>query len=284
MNRFGMFVVLLAWGIHPGCPEAQKSDPLMEVPTDRPIMPADQRPDESAHHYLLTIRVQLASVEVPVGQASDSEDIWVYLDEEAIRKVGPISLGLNGVRIGRGSKGSWPDVADALKFLTGRKVNESMMLALPGRTVMLVVKADQPAQRLFFFGADRSLCGRKYPPGDNLLAISFTLDEDDPSRIIVTGVPQIRTSRYKTQFVKQQDKMIMLDRPDLFSLDDMTFQAELSRGEFLVIGPGIESDRPSSLGHCFFIRDNKGIPSETVLIIKPEAYAAPTQTQKQPAL
>jgi len=231
------------------------------------------------NNYLLVVHLRLVAVELPVGTVSSSEQIWSYLDEEGIRQARTAVLTLNGIRIGRGQEASWPDVARVLQRMTGRAVNESMMTALPGDPVPIILKAHQPAQTIFVFDQDGTLRGADYPPGDNLLRICCTLDQDDPSQVLITGLPQIRTSRMRTRFIRRNGRLIMADRPDLYSLTELTFQALLPSKDFLVIGPGIQSARPSSVGHKFLVKDKEGIAFEILLVIKVEVVAAPARTK-----
>lgn len=265
-----------------GCGPAEKS------PADRPpvadLLPvgqailAPQNGDGNGreNHYVLIVRLQLASIEVPVGTASNSEEIWSYLDEESVRQVRTPAMGFNGLRIGRGRKDSWPDLARILQRMTGRRLREFSMLAPPGRPMRIVLKSGQPSQTIFIFNADRTLQGADFPPGDNLLTVSCTLDEDDPSKILVTGVPQIQSSRRKTKFTSNAGGLTMVNRPTIYSLRALTFQLTVPNDDFLVIGPGAQSARPTSVGHNFLVKVKDGMEFETVLVIKVQVFATPT--------
>ena len=93
-----------------------------------------------------------------------------------------------------------PQAFDGLR-MTGRKLHESAVIAIPGRPVSIVLKRGLPQQTMFLFRPDRTLSGLDYPPGDNLLTIACTLDEDDQSKVLITGLPQVRTTYHRPQFV-----------------------------------------------------------------------------------
>ena len=78
-----------------------------------PMTPEGQA-DESRQVVLL-VRMRLVSIEVPVGQASGSEEIWSYLDEEPVAADGNGVVGRNGFRVGRARRDAWPDLAETLK-------------------------------------------------------------------------------------------------------------------------------------------------------------------------
>jgi len=264
----------------PGCTEASPGEGASGLTSaGRPLMPRDLK-SENGKNYLLIVRLHMVSIEVPVGTVSDSEELWSYVDEEAVRQVRTPALGLNGLRIGLGRNDSWPDLAEVLKRMTGRRCEESTMIALPGNPVHIVLKSAQPAQTLFAFRKDLSLEGDDYPPGDNLLTIVCTLNRDDPSKLLLTGLPQIRTSRRKSRYVNRNGKIMLVSKPSVYSLTSLTFQAVVPSNDFLLIGPGGQSGRPSSIGHAFFVKDKEGVEFETVLILRPEVFAAPAAPPK----
>jgi len=280
-------VVLIALSL--GCaetelPPGEQVSPQPTVQGDPQAIPRPSNtPNETEEdRYVLTVWLHLTSIEVPIGTVSSSEEIWSYLDEESIRQVRSPSIGLNGIRIGRGGKGTWNDVARILQRMTGRRLQESTMRALPGKPVSIALKTDQPAQTIFVFNDDRTFCGEDYPPGDNLLTIVPTLDADDPSKVLVTGVPQIRTSRLKTKFVESAGGLLMVNRPTVHSLSAMTFQIAVPSNDFLVIGPGSESRRPSSAGNRFLVKVRNGIEFETVVVIRFEVLAGPVIRSELP--
>ncbi len=265
-----------------GCGSKPESlSALDRLVANRPLMPADiAAVAEKNNRYDLFVRLQLASIEVPVGTASNSEEIWSYLDEEAVRRISMRSLSSNGLRIGRGHQESWPDLAKILRRMTGRKLQESNMITVPGKVVPITLKSSQPMQTIFLIRQDRTLQGFDCPPGDNLLAIACTLDEDDPSKVLITGVPQIRAIRHKTRFVKPKGRLMMIHSPNIYSLTPLTFQVVVPSKDFLVLGPGAGSDRLSSVGHHFFIKQKDGVQFETILVLKPEVFATPVRTPK----
>jgi len=231
--------------------------------------------------YVLLVRLHLSSVEVPVGTVSSSEDLWSYLDEEPIEEIrGPV-MGLNGLRAGLGRADGWADIARVLKDMTGQAIKVSTMLSPPARPVPITIKMAQPAQTIFMFRSDGTVFGFDYPPGDNVLTLYCTLNEDDPSELLITCTPQIRTSHKGPKFIKSAGGLTMVNRPTYFSLANLTFRARVPSGDFLIVGPGANSDRPTSAGYNFLVKHKGGVAFEIVLIIKPEVFA--TQVRPVPA-
>jgi hypothetical protein len=226
------------------------------------------------------VRLNIASIEIPAGIASESEPLWSYLNEESVNLVRTPVLGFNGLRIGIGNNSVWPDIAELLKQMTGRRVIESVAVAVPGRPLPIVLKQYRGEQTLFLFREDRTISGMDYPSGEQILMMVCTLNEDDPSQVLITAVPQIRTIQRKSHFIQQDGKYMMVSQPEEYPLTPLTFQVLLPSNDFLMIGAGTESGRTTSVGHSFLIKDKDGLEFETLLIIKPEVFAAPAGEMK----
>ncbi len=224
--------------------------------------------------YALVVRVTIMTVSVPLGMASGSEELWSYLDEEAVQPVRSGSLGPNGLRAGVAKQANWQDVADVLDRLTARQLKKSTASCLPGAALSIPLKPRQEMQTVFVFDGDRVLSGRDYPPGDNLLGFFCSLNHDDPSRVALTVVPQIRSTRRHPQFVTGDGHAMMISRPDFYNFEELAFRTEVPSKDVIVIGPGRASRRTSSVGARFLLGEVEGVEYETVLILIPEVVAA----------
>ncbi len=220
------------------------------------------------------IHLQLGSVEVPVGVASGSEELWSYLDEEPVSLRSRV-LGRNGIRVGLGRTEDWSDIERVLKNMTGQSFTTITMQTLPGRPTSVDLKSHQPVQTIFLTHEDGTLSGQQYPPGDNLLTFSCTLDENDPSDVLVTAVPQLRTTKRWPQFTQRGGLPTLTAQPKFFTFTPMTFQLTVPKDDFFVIGPGVQARRPRSPGHHFLTKRRKEIPFETVLVLRPWVHRVP---------
>ncbi|MCP4376590.1 MAG: hypothetical protein GY794_10515, partial [bacterium] len=221
------------------------------------------------------IRMDIIYVEVPTGQASGSEEIWSYLDEEPIGAERLVSLGHNGIRVGLGRGKSYPDILRVLKRITGKALGKSLMVGRSGAPHHISLKRGQGIQTIFDFHSDRTLTGTDMPPGDNVLTVVCSVDQDNADRIILTGMPQVRSARTRTQFSNEPGGIKITNRPIMFGFSDLLFQMPMKPGEFLVIGPGAASRRPHSVGRHFFIQKKQGIDFEIVLVLTPKAEMLP---------
>jgi len=271
-----------------GAPTAEAA-----LPTPSPVQPATARhvaeavqptraPGEGhrGRKYAILVQFRVITIEVPLGTISSSEKLWSYLDEELLGEDSLVNLGRNGFRVGAGVQATWSDVDKILKELTRRPLKATTLMAEPGKGVPFVVKEKQGEQMIFTFYEDRTCSGETYPPGDNLLTMACTYDPDDPRKIVLSGVPLIRTTNRRMRYVKEPSRIRAVVKPTLYPFDTLGFQMEMRGGDFLVIGPGVQAARENSIGHHFLIQRRKGVQWERVLILRPEVVA--TEVRRSP--
>lgn len=278
-GRIGWYLLAACLALG-GCNETpQASKPIAPSPSAPVMAPlaadsngnAPSKP--SQYFYVTTLR--MAVVQVPTGMISGSEDLWSYVDEEPVAAGRSAVLGRNGLRIGVGRRGGWDDVLKVLRKMTGRSISETSIAGIPGAPQHIVLKEQQPAQAIFISNPDQTVSGSDYPAGDAVLSLACSLSEDDPNSMIITGLPQIRSTARRPQIVRDETGLRMLDLPTMYPFTPLAFQLTIQRNDFLVVGPGVESRRKSSLGHIFLARQKEGLEFETVLIILPEVAKIP---------
>jgi len=269
-------VVLLCAAGAGGCPNARDMTAATGDVPGTPGMPAPAAPDaeappEDPPRMLFLVRSRLATIQLPLGTVSASEDLWSYLDEEPVTAVRSAALGRNGIRVGIGRAQDWPGIEEQLRRLTGQGVRQVALQTLPNDPQPIVLRTGQPAQTIFLSRDDGTLAGADYPPGDNVLTLSFGLDDRDLSRVLVNGLFQIRSSRRHPEIVKNGGTYQFRQEPRRFPLGPLAFQAPVDAGDFLVIGPNAAARRPTSAGRHFLLRCKEGMHYETLLILFPEA-------------
>lgn len=226
--------------------------------------------------YDVRLRLDVASVQAPIGTISDSEELWSYLDEESIRPLGNAGLGRNGIRVGLGKAASWPDMVKILQNLTGRPFSQEAKVAELGKALPLTLKSDQPLKTIFISFDDNSLSGSDYPPGNYVLAISFSINPDDRSQVMITAVPQVHSSQRKLEYIKGPAGYAAVQKPTIFSFFPLAFQLRMLQKDFLLIGPNSEARRENSPGNNLFISTRDGIEYEMIYILIPEIIYQPT--------
>ncbi len=277
-GRYCIYLLMLIVAIA-GCTESPGVGASDQFASGISIMPANAD-IERTDMYNLVIQLRLTSIEVPVGTVSTSEELWSYLNEEAVRQVRSPTLSFNGLRMGRGDIKNWPDVAKVLTQMTGRRLEETKIITRPGNPTPITLASGMPDQTIFVYREDRTFEGMDYPPGDNVLTVTCTYDQDDPTTILITALPQVHSSRRRQKFVKIGSNFSMVNRPDIYNIADATFQVTMPEGSFLVIGPGAESQRPSSVGNRFLVKRRHGVEFETVIVLRPDIFATPVTKPK----
>jgi len=254
----------------PSAPDAPASVGQPVAPG--PVVPVTSR---RAGKSIPLVRLSVRFIQVPPGMASDSEEIWSYLNEEAVSVRGLVGLARNGLRVGIGPREGWPDVQRELKRMTGRQMRTSVFTPLLWKPAIIHVNDGVGPRTIFMFRNDGTLYGADYPAGDNLLVVLCTLDPDEPTRILLSAVPQIRSSRKKPVILKSNRKFSFAAVPTTYSFPELTFRAPVLSGGFILIGPTKAARNPYSLGNRFLTRTIDGVESELVLVLMPEVLAEP---------
>lgn len=248
-----------------------KNDPNQEIKDvgSKIFTGTKKSSDGSIKKFVDMVKIRVGTIEVPAGSASRSGKLWNYLDEEPVALKSSV-LGLNGFRVGLGIEETWPEVMRALKELTAKTVKMTDIQTAPGQPAPVVVQEKRPVQTIFSYTDKGFLKGSDYPPGDNLLLLCPTINEYDRDSVLLTIQPQIRTTRHYRLPTTKDGYTTLVRRPKIFDFTSMTFSLKVSKGDFLIIGPGAQSSRPSSMGHHFLTRKKGGITFETVLVLRPE--------------
>jgi hypothetical protein len=219
--------------------------------------------------YIYGVKIVISTLRAPVGQFSKNEGLWSYLDEEQTALKSKV-LGLNGFRVGVGRKDNMKDVKRILKGMMARKYSESALQMFNEKPGTIVLGKNRPAQTIFLYSENKTLTGNDYPSGDSLIKISSVTDPDYSDKSLLTITPEIRSTNTKLQIVREHGAPRIEENPVLFLFKSMRFQLKMTDGEFLVIGPGIESHRPTSLGHHFLTNTENGIEYERILVLQPQ--------------
>jgi hypothetical protein len=238
------------------------------------LTPFTQVKPEKVDEYVIFVRLHFITVQLPMGSVSQSEQMWSYVNEEALGERAAIALGANGIRVGVGKEATWPEVHKALRALTGQPLARSDLLTQADAPVSYVLKPRQAEQTMFVFNPDRTLEGRDFPPGDDVLGLVPTIDYDDPSFVLFSAVPLVRTTQQKMEFVEDPaGGFAFRAKSTTYRIGQLDFRMKVPVGGFILIGPSREVTRRSSLGHHFLVRDKDGVECETVVVISPEIFA-----------
>ena len=283
MKRFAVLLMAAGLALWTGCPPDAKP-PGNNVTSSTGSVPelVEVKPGTKVDllTHMLAVRVKVVLIELPAGTVSASEEIWSYLDEEPVGADRGAALGRNGLRVGMGRQGNWPDLAKVLKQMTGRSFRQGVKLTAPGVSTAFKLNERDHSSTIFTSHADRSLSGADYPPGRDMLSILCTIDEDEPSTILVTALPQIESARRKPSVSAANGNVAIEVKPTFYNFPELMFQLSVPAGSFLLIGPGAQARRPTSIGHHFLVRKRDRAEFETVVVLTPEVLAVPRPKKK----
>ena len=169
----------------------------------------------------------------------------------------------------------WPrrklvDLVGVLQGLAGRNILYASVPDVSNSPSSVSLREDQPPQTIFTVGRDGSASGTDYPAGDYVLTLGSRLNGQDRSRVLLTAVPQIRQASARTTIVRTDGRLGLETYQPMLSFEEAAISVTISVGDVLVIGPGRESRRPSSIGHSFLTGSRNGLPFETVILLIPE--------------
>ncbi len=241
------------------------------------------QPPAPGTRQALIIRHRILTLQLPLGAASDTEEIWTYINEEPLGSRRGACLGRNGIRVGIGRESHWPEIAKVLRRLTGRRLSRAHMIARPGHPVPVTIRQGVDSQTMFLFRPNGTLFGLDYPPGDNLLVLTAGIDFDNPRNVLLSGAPVVRSKVRRRRYVKGPTGYALRAEPEYFRLEELAFQFNIAPGGFVMIGPGPEVRRTTSPGHCFLTSETRGQRFETLLVIAPEVFVAPIRAKAEPA-
>jgi hypothetical protein len=252
-----------------GCPpEHGLFGPATTVRTVRETAsPAAERPGP------VIVCVRVAVVNVPIGAARESEDIWARLQGGSLDPNRQNTLNANALRAGLAPARSLVDLVGVLQGLTGKQILYATIPAISEAPCTVTLRADEPARTFFTISQDRSARGVDYPAGEYVLAISGRVDDRNPSHVLLTVMPEIRAAAAETQIVQTNGRVTFQTHHPILPLEEAAVTVDMPTGDVLVIGPWRQAHRPSSIGYGFLTRDTSGIPFETVILLVPLAVS-----------
>jgi hypothetical protein len=225
---------------------------------------------ESRQAGPLGVCLRLAVIDLPLGAASEGEEVWARLREDTIDPERSRIMKANGLRAGVAKARNLVDLIGALEGLTGREILYGTIPAVSDNPRTVTLRMDEPPRTFFMITREGSIRGADYPGGEYMLAVACRLYKDDPSRVLLTAMPQIRSATPDTRIVRTGGRLTFQPYRQVLGLDEAAVTLTMAVGDILVIGPSREARRPSSIGHAFLVGDREGIPFENVLLVIPE--------------
>ena len=227
---------------------------LTETPNVRPI--ALQSID------FLVLRVRAAR-----GVFSESGKIWNPVDEEVIPADKQRILRKNGLRIGLGKQGAWPQIKallDAEKvetFQNHRPVQNGLPLTIE-------IDPRPRDQTLFLFRPDGSLPGATFPQSTNVIRIEYWIPVDDAEAVMLELMPEIRQQKSQARQGLGPNGWVQPtpykpSRP----LRELAAQVRIGPDEFLALGPSRSAHQHHLAGSLLLCEEIDGRQYESMYFL-----------------
>ena len=263
-------LVACAWAMG-GCSWGDSEEELSPVLQTGVAMMEDRMDARRADsRMVLVARARVAIVELPIGMAAASPEIWDHVAQDAIPLARSGNLVENGLRVGIGLPEDWEALSEVLDQLTSQQVLLTEATNLPDRPLTFRLKGSQPAATVFVVHEDDTVSGRDLPAGEYVLALLCAFDPMDPSVISVTGQPQVHGTQAHAGVVDYGLGPTLGTQRQIIGINLLSFQASVREKGFIVIAPSAESQRRSSVGHQLLVGARGGVPVERLVVILPE--------------
>ena len=276
--------LLLSGCVNPFDPDPPKPPTLdpADPPEAKTLRELDPPAALAADKRLMyMVHLQMVVIEMPANVASGGEALWSHFDEEQLL-ANAAAMSLNGVRIGIASADEWTTIQKQLQSMAGMEKKSLALQTYSSMPNPISLKPNCATQTIFTYFANRTLRGEDYPPGDNILSISCSVNPNDRQAIHLSALPQIRSTKKEATIIKPRGQAKIVYKSKYFPFEPLLFQMKIRSGDFLLIGPGREARRPSSVGKHFFTIRKKGMPYETMLLIRPRIYRISVPSRSGP--
>jgi len=214
------------------------------------------------------VHLDIYLLDLPPGSVSDNNEFWKRVDEEAMGIGNRDLLEKNGLRAGvapRSEGAFFTRFFDQLPHHSRR----STMDGLHAETIQLQMETTFDSQDLFVYHkAEQQPEGRSYENGTNNLMLAFGPTPRDPSAVRITLCPTVHSQRRRMQFnlLNQEHETTANENDRIY---DLNLTADVPQDSFLVITPGADSARRTSVGGCFLIKPDATGRREQAIVIVP---------------
>jgi len=188
--------------IAPGCDKGQPPKmTLAPKPAATKISPEDNpfaitlapgSPVVAPGVAIKAVQFDVLQVQAPLGEFSRSQKIWGHLDEQAVGVETQMILQRNGLRLGVGSRESWPPVHAILQAVSRRIVRTLPPSPPNSLSVSLQLNGEPLDQTVFFYRPNGTLWGSSFPGATDVFRITWEFNSDNIEQVVVYITPEIR--------------------------------------------------------------------------------------------
>ena len=230
------------------------------------VSPADGR--DATASTPPVVRLDVFLLDLPAGTVSTDEAFWRSADESAVG--GPAAcdaLARNGVRAGVVPRDRSAFFSQYFNDHPKRGRRTSYSTGQYG-TVDLDLNQHFAAEDLFVFDPAGRLSGRTYEDGTNSVAMTFEPEPRAADAVRVTLCPTVRSDRRQARYTALNEPtdaaVTTTDR-----VYDLSLSVALRNTQFLIVAPGPEAGRRTSVGNRFLLLGDAAARLERVIVVVP---------------
>jgi hypothetical protein len=219
----------------------------------------------------MLVYLEIFQINVPAGTVSASEPFWKHVDEQNLDPAVYDLLYKNGMRAGTAPVNDWEWFRGILRAGQTLTKPTSYQGGQEPTSAEIMLKADLPEETVFYFNRRNMFEGRTYDRSQNVLTMEFAPVPRRPGDVRVRLCPMVRS--WRSEFVITGDgdqRKISYIRPEFYY--DLSLEADIPLGHFLIIGPSPESAWKASLGHAMLVHDGVAGRMEQVILVVPRPF------------
>jgi hypothetical protein len=232
--------------------------------TEAPVASVSFLPSAAAFQAPDVVQINVAILEVPVGDIYVNEKLWGLADEQQLTRVQKTVLHENGFRVGQ-IRGITPPGLQAL--LTSERTNPSPVFQQAHSGVACTIDVGPPLSSCRCQVRDN---GRAVlvDSANAQMGIEVTPSIGEDGRVCLRFRPSIGRSASATKHGLPTDVPLwmLLTQRTARTFPDLTWDVSLEPNEYVVVGGLLE--RPETIGHRSFVRPEESNTVQRLLVIR----------------
>jgi hypothetical protein len=269
----GMVILALAAGgceTGPGKSATSMPTTNADVPmqvTMTAVAPKSDNPNDPQPQLNAMVHLDIYLLDLPAGTVSQNAEFWKRVDEEAVGRANADRLKANGIRCGvvpRSESLFFSQFFDHQPHNARRQTVDGIHTD----TIELQMEKKFDDQDLFFVNASNQIEGRSYTHGIDQLALTFGPTPRDPGAVRLTVCPVVYSDKTQMRFTPLDQEYESATK-DVDRLYDIGLTADVPGDSFMIIAPGADASRRTSLGGCFLLKADQTEKQEQVILIVP---------------
>jgi hypothetical protein len=256
-------------------PAETTAPPPLEPGDQNPLQPlvasASQRLAPPAEQRQLGVVLNILHVLVPRHDHEQTRPLWSHLREDVCDATTAWRLERNGLRVGVGHARWWDAIQANLDAITGvRSITLDPVRLPPSYPLALELDTEPREQTLFYLGDDGILTGETWPDSRNVLRISYELNLEQPDRLRLVVVPEVRQKLDGWRWTRNQVGLVQVPNYNGRAFGMASVVADLDPGEFLLVAPSDRSQVAGLVGNRFLVRDENGRTYDSLVFLRAE--------------